>query len=256
MANNTIQMTLIQIDNYGPWTLSLGAEREANIQVLQSELYADVQRLFSVKGGLVFYARFDNMLALTNGISVDDHRDLQEKICRRYPVTISLGIGVGETAFDAQREATETLQRYGSSQDKERRKILAVTKKQLRTEESFVQIAHIDVNDITPTLTDTVSAYDAVLAMLNVHRALADEFQKKKSLVFFNGGDNFLAISNGLTKQEYIEILERVSNSTRLKLKGGVGKAPSAAKASKLASAALDEIRQVKTNGPIHMKSI
>ncbi len=255
MARDTIQMTLIQIDNYGPWTFSLGPEREAKLQVLQSELYADVQRLFSLKGGVVFYARFDNMLAITNGIDLDEHRDIQEKISCCYPVTISLGIGLGETPVDAQKEATEILQKHGSSQAKDRRKVLAVADRQLEKDSSFVQIAHIDVNDTTSTLTDTVSAYDAVVAMLNVHSALVDEFHKKKSLVFFSGGDNFLAVSNGLTKQEYIEILDRVSSSTGLALKAGVGRAFSASEALKLASAALDEIRELQTNGPVHMKS-
>ena len=256
MIKDTIQMTLIQIDNYGPWTVSLGPGREADLQVLQAELYADVQRLFSIKGGLVFYARFDNMLALTNGISVDEHREIQEKICRRYPFTISLGVGVGETAAEAQREATEVLQRHGSSQAKDRRKILATADRQLGKKGGIVQIAHIDVNDATSRLTDTVSAYDALLAMLSVYKILAEEFQKKKSLVFFNGGDNFLAISNGLTKQEYAEILSRVSKSTWLKLKAGVGRASSATEALRLASTALDEIRQVEGRRPVHIKSM
>ncbi|MGD0510903.1 MAG: GTP cyclohydrolase IIa, partial [Candidatus Micrarchaeaceae archaeon] len=52
-----IQMTLIQIDNYGPWTVTPTPRAEADLQILQSELYADLQRQFAAKGGLVFFTR-------------------------------------------------------------------------------------------------------------------------------------------------------------------------------------------------------
>jgi len=250
-----VQVTLIQIDNYGPWTLDLGPEREAYLQILQSELYVDLQRLFSAKHGLVFYSRFDNMLAITNGVSLDDHKEIQEKICNRYPVTVSFGVGLSATALDAQREATRILQQHGSSQSQERRKILAAQYPELIKEPGFVQIAHIDVNDTTSGLTDTVSAYDALLTMLNVQRTLADEFRKRNGLVFFNGGDNFVAISNGLTKRDYETILETVGELTGLTFKAGVGRAHSATEALKLASTSLDEIRKKDAKGPVHMKS-
>ena len=70
-----IQMTLIQIDNYGPWTVTPAPRAEADLQILQAELYADVQRQFAAKGGLVFFTRFDNMLAITNNVDVEDFLD-------------------------------------------------------------------------------------------------------------------------------------------------------------------------------------
>lgn len=39
-----IQMTLIQIDNYGPWTVTPNPRNESDLQILQAELFADVQR--------------------------------------------------------------------------------------------------------------------------------------------------------------------------------------------------------------------
>ena len=36
------QLTLIQIDNYGPWTVTPEPRREVDLQTLQSRLYADV----------------------------------------------------------------------------------------------------------------------------------------------------------------------------------------------------------------------
>jgi GTP cyclohydrolase IIa len=251
MPNGKIQMTLIQIDNYGPWTLCLGHKRESDLQILQSELYADLQRLFSIKGGLVFYTRFDNMLAVTNGIDVGEHMEIQESICHRYPITISMGIGVGTTAMEAQVKATESLQRFGSSQLAKRRKVLATFNKPLSR--GSVQIAHIDVNNVTKTLTDRTSAYEALFTILKVYNELVRCFLKKEALVFYAGGDNFIAPSNTLTKQDYMDILRRVSEKVGLELKAGVGIASNAVEALKLADEALDIIRRSGLEGPVHV---
>lgn len=44
-----IQMTLIQIDNYGPWTVTPRPRNESDLQILQAELYADLERQFANK---------------------------------------------------------------------------------------------------------------------------------------------------------------------------------------------------------------
>ena len=48
-----IQLTLIQLDNYGRFTELLGADRESDLQILQSELYADLQRMFAQRIGFL-----------------------------------------------------------------------------------------------------------------------------------------------------------------------------------------------------------
>ena len=84
-------MTLIQIDNYGPWTVTPRPRTESDLQILQAELFADVQRLIAAKKGLVFFTRFDNLLAVTNGLNEEDHMRIQRSIRNRYPITISMG---------------------------------------------------------------------------------------------------------------------------------------------------------------------
>ncbi|HEX7818586.1 MAG TPA: GTP cyclohydrolase IIa, partial [Nitrososphaeraceae archaeon] len=39
----TIQITIIKIEGYGPWTLKLGSDREAQLQIFQANLYSDLQ---------------------------------------------------------------------------------------------------------------------------------------------------------------------------------------------------------------------
>ncbi|GAG70614.1 unnamed protein product, partial [marine sediment metagenome] len=36
-----IQLTLVQIDNYGPWTVTPEPRGEAELQTLQAELFAE-----------------------------------------------------------------------------------------------------------------------------------------------------------------------------------------------------------------------
>ena len=49
-----IQLTIMKITGYGPWTLTLGSDREHELQMLQSQLYNKLQELFSRKTVLFF----------------------------------------------------------------------------------------------------------------------------------------------------------------------------------------------------------
>ena len=44
-----IQLSILKITEYGPWTLTLGSDREHELQMLQASLYKKVQELFSAK---------------------------------------------------------------------------------------------------------------------------------------------------------------------------------------------------------------
>ena len=181
-----IQMTLIQIDNYGPWTVTPTPRAEADLQILQAELYADLQRQFASKGGLVFFTRFDNMLAVTNGVDMEDHLRIQKSIGNRYPITVSMGVGAAETPYEAQRKATNALQNYGGAQSEERTEVLAIDGL-VKSDESFVQIAHIDINGITDSLTDIIPAYDTSFIVNRVQHFLMKKLIEKGSLLFFIG---------------------------------------------------------------------
>jgi GTP cyclohydrolase IIa len=247
-----IQMTLIQIDNYGPWTVTPTPRAEADLQILQSELYADLQRQFAAKGGLVFFTRFDNMLAITNNVDVDDHRRIQKSIGNRYPITVSMGIGAAETPYEAQRDATAALQNYGGAQSEERTEVLAIDGL-VNKEDSFVQIAHIDINGITDSLTDIIPAYDTSFIVNRVQHFLMKKLIEKGSLLFFIGGDNFMSPCNGLSPEGLLKIVEEIEDETNIALKAGIGKAPTAEKAANLADLALEEIRGGVTYDLVHV---
>lgn len=248
-----IQLTLVQIDNYGPWTVTPRPKREADIQILQAKLFADLEHQFAVRGGLVFSTRFDNMLAISNSISLDEHRAIQESIHVRYPVTVSMSIGAAETPYEAQKLAAQALQRAGSSRSAERRGILAGRGLGAR-DEDWVQIVHMDVDHIS-AMTDEKPIYDTHELLQHVCLALMKAMSRYKALVFYTGGDNFMAPSNGLCEEKLRLIIDEVERALGIKLKAGVGCGKTAGEAAHLASEGLHEIRKCQAKGPIVSKT-
>lgn len=236
-------MTLIQIDNYGPWTVTPRPRTESDLQILQAELYADIQRQVAARKGLVFYTRFDNLLAITNGLTVEDHLRIQRSIRNRYPITISMGIGAAETPHEAQKLATIALQNEGGAQSSERKEILAVDSIIENPEDSFVQVAHIDINSVTETLTDIESAFDTSFMVNKTQHYLMTKLVKRGALLFFIGGDNFMSPCNGLSEKDIENLLVEIDEEIGIGLKAGIGRSDNAEDAAYMADIGLEEIR-------------
>ena len=237
-----IQITLIQIDNYGPWTVTPGPRAEPDLQTLQSRLYGDLEREFGARGGIVYYNRFDNLIAISNGIDEKEHKKIQASIRNRYPITISMGVAARESPMEAQKVATQMIQKGGGAQSNKRCEVLNIDSL-VDDNESTVQIAHIDINDITSTLTDVETAYDTSIVVNRVLLALMEELKQLGAMCFFIGGDNYMAPSNGITRSALREALKRVDEKTGVKLKAGVGIAKKAGDAADLADLGLEDIR-------------
>ena len=243
-----IQITLIQIDNYGPWTTHPAPRREADLQILQASLYKDLQQQFSAKKALVFPTRCDNMLAATNGMNEEDHRRIIDSINRRYPVTVSMGVATAENAMDAQRKATLALSKEGGAKKEGRVGVLKIE----GLSRDKVQIAHFDINNIT--LHTDSDVYGSYMKVVETQLALIKRLAEKNAPLFFMAGDNFVSVCNGLSKKDVEEILGKVEEDANIKLKAGVGISDSAEGAVHLASMGLKEIRTGKTKDKIVFK--
>jgi GTP cyclohydrolase IIa len=241
----TTQITLVQIDNYGPWTVTPEPRREVDLQTLQSRLYADLCQQIGREDGYVFFTRFDNMIAVTNGLDQADHELIQESIDNRYPVSVSMGIGSDASPRTALADATEVLQTAGSAQDGARTEILGgeVLPEGERTTED-VQIAHFDVIDVTGTYTDRVDAFETFIAIEQGYAALMRYlYEEHDSLSFFVGGDNIIATCPGLSEPSYEDAITHVSGEVDVDLQVGVGRGSSAHDAGMAAKHALEECR-------------
>jgi GTP cyclohydrolase IIa len=238
-------LTLVQIDNYGPWTVTPEPRREMDLQTLQSRLFADIAQFIGSRGGYVFFTRFDNMIAVTNGIDRAAHAVLQESIGNRYPVTISLGVDVDETPAAALDGATQRLQEAGSAQDEDRTEVLAGRFLDSgATDTDAVHIAHFDVNDATGKYTDQLNEFDSFIHIERSYASLMEYMRKAHGgLSFFVGGDNIIAVCPELTAEAYQDALDYVESDVGVDLKVGVGHGPTAHEAGIAAKHALEDCR-------------
>jgi len=244
------QVTHIQIDNYGPWTVTPEPRREVDLQTLQSRLYADLSQLFGNRDGYVFFSRFDNMSAVTNGLGMDAHALIQESVRNRYPVTMSMSVATGTDPATALGDATDQLQDAGSAQDKSRREILRgrVIDEEFR-EPDDVQIAHFDVNDATGKYTDQLNEFDTFIHIEQGYAELMRYMrQAHDSLSFFVGGDNIIAVCPALGEAEYQDAVDHVREAVDVELKVGVGRGRNAHEAGFAAKHALEDCRAVGTD--------
>jgi GTP cyclohydrolase IIa len=240
-----IQLTIIRIEGYGQWTLTLGSDREAQLQMLQARIYHDVQRLFSERDSIVFFNRFDEYFAITNGLDIDDHRHIQHELTKLYDnMLMSMTIGVGKTAFEANLNAYRT-RKEGRMLDSNARIFGS-----LQHQADIAQIMHIDIDSSTK-VGNWLSPYELTALVMKIYSTLAEEFLKHNSLAFFLGGDNVMVISNGMTKEQADQVLKKVTAGNDIKLNCGIGIGKTGRRAAEAATRALDTIRDLREEGKI-----
>ncbi|MGH9909047.1 MAG: GTP cyclohydrolase IIa [Nitrososphaerales archaeon] len=239
-----VQISILRIDGYGPWTLTKGSDREHELQILQSRLYADVQELFAQKNALVFFNRFDEMFAVTNGITLEEHVEILEELLKLYSLDISISIGNGETPYEAHLEAYQA--RNNKDAKNEKFKVYGSAKT-----DDYVQIMHVDVDGSTSNVSTKLTPYEISSLIAGLYAKLTQKFMEKGALTFFLGGDNFMVVANGVGRTETAATLHEITDGMDIKLKCGIGKAPTARKAAEMATKALDTIRDLRKTGKV-----
>jgi GTP cyclohydrolase IIa len=250
----TIQITIIKIECYGPWTLKLGSDREAQLQMFQASFYSDLQKLFNKRNSILYFNRFDELIAITNGLSIDDHLFIEQEINEMYKgIEISMTIGIGETPLDANIAAHSS--RKNNNLIKKSKLVYASEQTQLMYNNSenlpmdmFAQVLHIDVDNSTK-VSNMLSPYEITARIMALFSMIIEMFIEQKSMTFFLGGDNFMVISNTVSKEKVAEIIKKIQDSQNIKLNCGIGKAATGRKAVQAATEALDKIRSLRDKG-------
>ncbi len=244
VTDENVQLTLVQLDNYGPWTVTPSPRRETTLQSLQANLYAEFADFVGYGDGYAFFDRFDNMIGVTNGIDRQAHERFQEQIQNQYPVTVSIGVGAGQTPVDALDTATRQLQTVGSAQDPERTEALVVDDT-VSASAGNVMIAHFDIVDVTDTYTDAKSAADATIVLRRTALELAEYMQAEhQSIARFVGGDNMIAVCPPLDYCIFEAVRNVVSSRAGVELQVGVGSGSTAHAAGHRAKLALEQCRE------------
>jgi len=238
-----IQLTIIKINGYGPWTLTLGSDREHELQMFQASLYKEVQKLFSQKNSLVFLNRSDEFFAITNGLTLDDHVEIQKNLESSFDLKLTMAIGYAETPFDANLKAYEG-KKSNVFLNKEHNIYGFLNGK----EDEKVTIMHLDVENLTSKL-KIMSPYEISYSIFQLYSKMSEFFLNKKAMTFFMGGDNFMVITNDNAKQMASEFLDTLKKEQEITLNCGIGTGTSAREAAKLATKSLDTIREIRNSG-------
>ena len=238
-----IQITIIKIAGYGPWTLTLGSDREHEIQMLQASLYLQIQKLFSYKNGLAFSNRSDEFFVITNGITLEDHIEIQKKLESSFDLKLSMSIGYGDSPFEANLSAYDG--KKSEIKLNEEHNIFGFIDGKV---ESKVTIMHLDVDNLT-SRGKTESPYEISSLIFKLYAKMSEFFLTKKSLAFFMGGDNFMVVANSNYKESAEEFIDIIKNEFGIELNCGIGTGKTARDAVKLATKSLDTIREIRDAG-------
>lgn len=237
-----IQLSILKITGYGPWTLTLGSDREHELQMLQASLYKEIQNLFSQKNSLVFLNRADEFFVVSNGLSLDDHIEIQKILGKSFDVGLTISIGYGKTPFEANQKAYDG-KKNNVTLNKEHNIFGFISDEKA----SDVSIMHLDVDDLT-SQRDTNSPYEISLLIFELYSKMSKHFLQKNSLTFFMGGDNFMVVASEDAKHSVQDFINHIKND-KIILNCGIGNAHTARDAVKLATKSLDTIREIRDSG-------
>ena len=238
-----IQLSILKITEYGPWTLTLGSDREHELQMLQASLYKQVQKLFSEKNCLVFLNRSDEFFVVSNGLTLDDHIEIQKTLEELFEVHLTISIGFGESPFEANLKAYDG-RKNNIILNKEHNIFGFIDDKS----ELNVSIMHLDVDDLKSKRKDT-SPYEISAIIFDLYSKIIKYFIQKNSLTFFMGGDNYMVVASSEAKNSVQSFIDMIKNNDNISLNCGIGNAQTSRDAVKLATKALDTIRDIRDSG-------
>ena len=238
-----IQLSILKISGYGPWTLTLGSDREHELQMLQSKLYGELQRNFSEKNCLVFLNRADEFFVVSNGLNLQDHIKIQKNIKEKFDINLSISIGFGDSPFEANLKAYEGKKNQVFL-DKENN-IFGFLSDDM---EKNVTIMHFDVEDLT-SKRKNLSPFEISLIIFDLYSKMMKFFRKSNSLTFFMGGDNFMVISDKNATNNARNFIELVKKQDGIILNCGIGTGKTSRDAARLATKSLDTIREIRDSG-------
>lgn len=236
-----VQLSILKIVGYGPWTLTLGSDREHELQMLQASLYVEVQRLFSEKGCLVFPNRADELFAVSNGLDLDGHIRIQETLASKFDVRLRILLGDGDTPGTAHRVATAAGAGSELCELNAEHRIFGPADLGSRT--GRANILHMDVDGLSGM---TLSSYDTSILMFGLYGRMSQFFYERDSLAFFMGGDNFMIAASEEAKADTREFIDEVEQKDGVALNCGIGSGETGREAAKLATMSLDEIRKMR----------
>lgn len=230
-----VQLTILSIKKYGPWTHTLGVDREHILQMYQSALFGTSQSLFSKRNGLVFQARSDQLYAISNKMSIQDHIQIHKSLTSKFSFPLEMSIGFDKSPFRANEIAFDSSRHCAICNHKD-------ISGMVQRDNELVYLIHIDVKGLT-RIEGKMSYFESYAMIQTIHQKLVEFFQQRNSLGFYMGGDNFMIISDELAKQHATEFVSYANDVLGISVNCGIGIESTGRKAAMNATASLDMIR-------------
>lgn len=252
-----VQLSVLKIEEYGPWTLTLGSDREHELQMLQSRLYNRAQSLFSERDCLVFANRADELFVLSSGLEADGHVAIQDALAAEFAgIRVRMSIGSGRTpaaanvaAADAAR-AAYARNANGNDDGNHGRADMIFGWDAAASSDSNddVSIMHMDIDGLSGRRRRGASPYEISLLMFRLYHKMSEYFYREyESLAFFMGGDNFMIISSDEAKESggrrFVDVVGRQDG---IRLNCGIGSGRNGREAAMRATESLDMIRRMR----------
>ena len=238
-----IQLSILKINDYGPWTLTLGSDREHELQILQASLYKELQRQFSEKNCLVFLNRSDEFFVVSNDLDLEDHIEIQQNLEKKFKIRLSISLGFADSPFEANQKAYQGKKNGVILNEKFN--IFGFVNNSSKKE---VTIMHFDVDDLS-SRRKTLSPFEISSIIFNLYAKMIKFFVEKNSLAFFMGGDNFMVVASIEGKKNAKDFIELVKREDGIHLNCGIGTGKTSREAINLATKSLDKIRDIRDSG-------
>ena len=244
-----IQLCILKITGYGPWTLTQGSDREHKLQMLQAQLYKDVQNHFSKVNGLVFLNRADEFFVVTSGLGFNEHVDIQRSLESSSQMHLTMSIGCAKTPFEANLLAHRAMTNNVVLNDEDRAfGYVADNDKDNNKDTPDVTVMHLDVDNLT-SRGDTNSPYEISSFIFGLYSKMTEFFLARNSLAFFLGGDNFMVVASKAGRDSVDQFIKMIHDDDKITLNCGIGNGRTGREAAALATKSLDTIRDIRDSG-------
>src|SRR5690606_30432735 len=134
--------------------------------------------------------RADEFFAVSNGLTLNDHIEIQKSLEKLFDVRLSISIGYGDSPFAANLNAHDG-KKNGIVLNQEHNIFGYIDEKSAKS----VSIMHLDVDDLT-SRRQTNSPYEISSIIFSLYAKISKFFLEKNSLTFFMGGDNFMIVAS------------------------------------------------------------
>ncbi|MEM4555802.1 MAG: GTP cyclohydrolase IIa [Acidilobaceae archaeon] len=222
------RVILLELYGFRKWTESLGPLREWKIQDVQTEVYRTLQKVSERLGFFALPSRYDYEVILAPNAEPQDLSELLEAVKAVAPTPVRMASVCGETPRNSEKESFRSLLEtsLGSFHFRKCKKPEAIA------------LAHIDFNNIT-YYTEMSSPLESVMLFTEIYVKISRLAFEHGGIPAYLGGDNILVVlppdDPTIAVSKFLDVAD---------IKIGVGVAERAKEALKLATEALDEVRE------------